>query len=463
MLPASGSSSSACSTSSRSWVAQTTAAPDSRPSRPRRTPTARAFASSSRAVGSSARRRAGRAARARAIATRARSPMESRETRCSARSPRPTASSASWAAHSASPRRRRASPSSTFSRALRKCTSRVCWPTSATCSARTAARSRRPSSESGVPRMLTRPALGSSSPASKWRSVVFPDPEGPVTAKSLPPGKVPLRASSTGGAPSAFVSSCISATSSPTGRGPGRGSRAGAEAWICSAGASSSPASAGETTMLPSSTRDVELARRLVGEEEARAVGKGGADGDALLLSAGELVRAGVAPVGEPYPLEQLVRARTACTPGHPAEPELDRDELSRRQLGGERPRVVLLDVPDRLRPIGGEPARGKPTHVEPEDAHGPGGGPLEAGEEAQERRLSGAARPEHGDDLPLLHREGEALEGGGGALGRRVHAEEVADLDRVAQPPTSANRPASRVLKPPQVTSRTRVAETVR
>ena len=50
----------------------------------------------------------------------------------------------------------------------------------------------------------------------------------------------------------------------------------------------------------------VELAGRLVGEQEPRAVGERGAERDPLLLAAGELVRVGVEPVFETDLAEQL-------------------------------------------------------------------------------------------------------------------------------------------------------------
>ena len=55
----------------------------------------------------------------------------------------------------------------------------------------------------------------------------------------------------------------------------------------------------------------VELAGRLVGEQEPRAVGERGAERDPLLLAAGELVRVGVEPVLETDLAEQL--GRRAC------------------------------------------------------------------------------------------------------------------------------------------------------
>src|SRR5581483_3724717 len=91
---ASGNSTCACSMSTGSWVAHTTAVPVEAASSAKSAPTARAFASSRRAVGSSASRSDGRAASARAIATRCRSPIDRRATRWSASSPSPTATSA---------------------------------------------------------------------------------------------------------------------------------------------------------------------------------------------------------------------------------------------------------------------------------------------------------------------------------------------------------------------------------
>ena len=53
----------------------------------------------------------------------------------------------------------------------------------------------------------------------------------------------------------------------------------------------------------------VEVARRLVGDQEPRAIGERGAERDALLLSARELRRPGVGAVEQPDALEQLTGA----------------------------------------------------------------------------------------------------------------------------------------------------------
>jgi hypothetical protein len=63
-------------------------------------------------------------------------------------------------------------------------------------------------------------------------------------------------------------------------------------------------------------------------------------------------------------------------------------------------PEVVQLPPP--------ETAEIDAEHIDPS-----GGRSIEAGEDAQHRRLPGAARSEDDDNLPLAHREGEALESG--------------------------------------------------
>ena len=50
----------------------------------------------------------------------------------------------------------------------------------------------------------------------------------------------------------------------------------------------------------------VEVAGRLVGQEQGRLGDQGAGDGDALLLPAGQLGRLVGQPVGEPQPLERL-------------------------------------------------------------------------------------------------------------------------------------------------------------
>ena len=80
--------------------------------------------------------------------------------------------------------------------------------------------------------------------------------------------------------------------------------------------------------------RVVELAGRLVGEEQPRPVRERGTDDHALLLAAGELVRPRVALRLEADALEQLVGPAAALAARRALQPESEPDELARGQLG---------------------------------------------------------------------------------------------------------------------------------
>ena len=63
----------------------------------------------------------------------------------------------------------------------------------------------------------------------------------------------------------------------------------------------------------------IELARRLVGQQQPRTVGEGRAQCDALLLAARERAGMGLEPVAEPDPLEQLGSRRSGRRRGVPS------------------------------------------------------------------------------------------------------------------------------------------------
>src|SRR5581483_4130157 len=207
----------------------------------------------------------------------------------------------------------------------------------------------------------------------------------------------------------------------------------------------------------------VELPRRLVGEEDARLVRECRAERDPLLLTARELRRPPVALVREADAREEVVGTCEPCVLGRAAQPELERDELARRELGRERAAVVLVDVAELGRAVLREPARRQLAEILAEHAHGAGRRPLEAGEEPQQGRLSGAARAEDRHDLALAHGEREALQRCGVALRRRVHAEHVPKLDRAhaASAARSSARPPSLVAPPTRRTARSAYAAT--
>ena len=90
----------------------------------------------------------------------------------------------------------------------------------------------------------------------------------------------------------------------------------------------------------------VELAGRLVGQEEPRPVGERPGDGHALLLAARELVRPVPRPLAEADELEQLAHPRVALARLGADEAERDLDVLGRGQERHEPER--LEDERDR-------------------------------------------------------------------------------------------------------------------
>ena len=77
----------------------------------------------------------------------------------------------------------------------------------------------------------------------------------------------------------------------------------------------------------------------------------------------------------------------------------------------------MLVGVADRRGAVRREGAARELREVAVEDAHRAGRRTVEPGEDAQQRRLARAARPQHDGDFPLGDRQRQALEGGGVAL----------------------------------------------
>ena len=77
--------------------------------------------------------------------------------------------------------------------------------------------------------------------------------------------------------------------------------------------------------------RAVELARRLVSEDERRPVRQGNRDRDALLLATGQAIRPVVGAIGEPDEIEQLLGAAAPVASACKDHGQLD--VLGRRQV----------------------------------------------------------------------------------------------------------------------------------
>ena len=146
------------------------------------------FRSSKSPVGSSARSNFGRVTRARAIATRCCSPPESSPDLCSARSARPTSSSHARAEPRASPAvfLRINSGIATFSAAVKSARSWCLCQTKPTARLRKSSNSFSASAAKEFPAKYTVPLVGVSSAASRCSNVLFPEPEGPISATISP-------------------------------------------------------------------------------------------------------------------------------------------------------------------------------------------------------------------------------------------------------------------------------------
>jgi hypothetical protein len=135
----------------------------------------------------------------------------------------------------------------------------------------------------------------------------------------------------------------------------------------------------------------VEVARRLVRENDAGVVHQGARDGHALLLAAGELAGPVPAPVGQAHRLERRQRAPAPLPRGHAAVNHGQLDVLDHVELGQEV--EELEDEPDFLVAQGGQlPGRGVLNHY-PVQLHRPGRGRVQATQDVHEGGLAAAPR----------------------------------------------------------------------
>ena len=149
--------------------------------------------------------------------------------------------------------------------------------------------------------------------------------------------------------------------------------------------------------------------------------------------------------VEKPDALEQAVGDARAqgCGGAEQAEPEPD--ELARVELRSERARVVLVGVAQRARAVLDERAPAQLAEVLAEDAHRPGGRPVEPGEDPQQRALPRAAGTEDDEQLALGDLEGQPLQRRRAPFRGRVDAEELVRLDRAHSSPSEKRQRPTR------------------
>ena len=176
---------------------------------------------------------------------------------------------------------------------------------------------------------------------------------------------------------------------------------------------------------------EIEVGRRLVEDEEPRLLGERPRHRRALALAAAQAVE----PLrGELEHAGRLHRGAGALPVGRALEVALGRVRIAPHQdqlLDRERElgRHALRDHGDPARELGRAPVRQRPP-LEEDPA---GVGRKHPGEQADQRRLAGAVRAEHADDLagPDLEREVGEAEGARLARPRRGIGEaDAAELD---------------------------------
>src|SRR5204862_5063091 len=111
-----------------------------------------------------------------------------------------------------------------------------------------------------------------------------------------------------------------------------------------------------------------------------------------LLHAARQLVGTAVDLGGEAHPLELRLYPLLGFALRNLLAPQPEGDVFTHAQMREEG--VALEDS------VGGPLVRGQPGHVLALDQDAAGGRLLEAGDHAQRRRLSAAARPEEGEEL---------------------------------------------------------------
>ena len=155
----------------------------------------------------------------------------------------------------------------------------------------------------------------------------------------------------------------------------------------------------------------VELARRLVGDQEPRPVGERRAERDALLLAARQLTGVRVRAVAQADALEELVRPGEAlllrnAPAGRAGQRRAARRSARRQARASSAGRRTRASSPGSRR---GAAARAMPS-CRPATAMRAGARPLESGQDPHQRRLARSARAEDDADLALLDVERQAL-----------------------------------------------------
>ena len=178
----------------------------------------------------------------------------------------------------------------------------------------------------------------------------------------------------------------------------------------------------------------VELAGRLVGEEDLGPVGQRDRDGDALLLAAGQA--SGRWSARSARPTRSSSSARAAPRRGrHAVEDHRQLDVLERRQVRQQVARRLLPDEADDLAPVARLLASSPSRQVVPATTARPADGTSSPPRMFSERALAGPGRADERDELARLDEQVETLERDDLEVGDLVDLDQVVAHDERRSP----------------------------
>jgi len=176
----------------------------------------------------------------------------------------------------------------------------------------------------------------------------------------------------------------------------------------------------------------IEVAGRLVGENDGGTIDERTRQGDALLLASGELVGAMVETSGD---AEQFGNLLQVCGIGSAEAGDVGSDvDVA---LSGKRGEKVefLEDESYFAFAEAGALGVGKRGEIDAVDGDAAGVGAGKASEQVKERGLAAAGRADYGDELTLLHAERDAAQRGHVNLANAVSFAEFSSLDEGGHP----------------------------
>ena len=172
----------------------------------------------------------------------------------------------------------------------------------------------------------------------------------------------------------------------------------------------------------------VELAGRLIGQQQGRLIGQRAGDGDALLLAAGELVRPMVGAVGQAHQAQQVL-IRSSRSVGSVPISRSGTSTFSAADRIGSRPKAWKIK-PMRLRRKATSSDSDSSDTVRTVDHHAAGAGSFEGADQRQQRGLARSGAALDRDQGPALDAQVNPANGTHHAAAHRVLTDEALRID---------------------------------